>query len=274
MAGLAAGALDVPWIELIPHPLADPGRGLPPFGTGWWPPRAWRDAPLRALALRQLRSGRRRALSEARSRGYADPEPVLRLVATLPALEPPRPDWPASAQVIGPLAFEAADRDLALAPGDGPMALVVRSSATGAAADLLGLAVEQLAGAGIRIASPSFEAHPGSLPEWAVAGPGRLAPLLAAASVVVAAGGHGLVAAALLAGRPLVLVPGPGDQKEISARVGRLGAALVVRPEQLGAGVRQVLADPSFAQQASAAGRTAQGLPDPVALVLSAAHGL
>ena len=44
---------------------------------------------------------------------------MRRLIATLPALEVPRPDWPEEAVVVGPLHFEPTDRVLDIPPGPG-----------------------------------------------------------------------------------------------------------------------------------------------------------
>src|SRR5690606_21248485 len=110
--GLAAELLGVPWVELNPHPLYLPSKGLPPVGSGLAPGVGLRgrlrDAALRALTARALRAGQRQR-SEARTRiglPAADPGPLRRLIATLPALEVPRPDWPSEAVVVGPLHFE------------------------------------------------------------------------------------------------------------------------------------------------------------------------
>ena len=63
-----------------------------------------------------------------------DPGPLRRLIATLPALEVPRPDWPDEAVVVGPLHFEPTDAVLEIPPGDGPVVVVAPSTAfTGAA---------------------------------------------------------------------------------------------------------------------------------------------
>ncbi|BCP38194.1 hypothetical protein MINTMi198_35640 [Mycobacterium intracellulare M.i.198] len=51
-----------------------------------------------------------------------------------------------------------------------------------------------------------------TVPPWAVAGLGSQAELLTHADVVICGGGHGMVAKTLLAGVPLVAVPGGGDQ--------------------------------------------------------------
>lgn len=265
---LAAGVLRVPWVELVPHMLADPSRVLAPFGTGW-SPRPLRDRPLGRLSSRSRRRGYAARAAACAAAGLRDPAPVTRLVATLPALEPARPDWPSDAVVIGPLSFEPAVTELALPPGDRPLVVVVGSTASRARADLLGLALTALRG--VRIASPRFTAYAGPLPSWACSGPGRLAPLLSRAALVIAPGGHGTAAAALTMGVPMVLLPGPGDQKEVAARVARCGAGQRTRPPGLALAVSRVLADPGFARGARSAGLSAVGLPDPVRLVAAAA---
>ena len=66
--GLAAEMLGLPWIELNPHPLYLPSKGLPPIGSGLAPGVGvrgrFRDTVMRALTSRALRpdggSGRRR----------------------------------------------------------------------------------------------------------------------------------------------------------------------------------------------------------------------
>lgn len=228
VGGIAAGVLDVPWVELVPHLLADPSVALPPFGTGWRP-RPWRDRILarRLTAAHALGEWQRAAALSAA--GLRDVPPVRRLVATLPALEPARPDWPDRTTLVVPPTWEPADVDLDLPPGPGPVVLVVGSTASGrSAVDLLAAAVHASAGRW-RIVSPRFGEPVRGLPDGVVAGPGRLGPLFAAADVTVAAGGHGVVVASLRAGVPLVLVPGQGDQKENAARVARLGAAVRLR---------------------------------------------
>src|SRR4029453_2521295 len=98
--GLAAELLGVPWIELSPSPLYRPSKGLPPLGSGLAPGVGLRgrlrDSVMRALPARSWRQGMRQR-SAARveiSLPAVDPGPLRRLIATLPALEVPRPDWP------------------------------------------------------------------------------------------------------------------------------------------------------------------------------------
>ncbi|EUA54580.1 putative glycosyltransferase [Mycobacterium xenopi 4042] len=79
-----------------------------------------RDAPARGGPGRHWPAGPR-------------PGPSRRLIATLPALEVPRPDWPAEAVVVGPLHFEPTNHVLAIPPGSGPVVVVAPSTAlTGA----------------------------------------------------------------------------------------------------------------------------------------------
>src|SRR5690606_7234439 len=103
-------------------------------------------AVLRALSARSWRAGLRQR-SEARvgiGLPAADPGPVCRLIATLPALEVPRPDWPADAVVVGPLHFEPTTHVLQLPAGDGPVVVVAPSTATTGAVGLAELALATL----------------------------------------------------------------------------------------------------------------------------------
>lgn len=106
--GLCAELLGLPWVELNPHPLYRPSKGLPPIGSRLAPGVGvrdrLRDAVLRTLSARSWREGiRQRAAARAEiGLPATDTGPRRRLIATLPALEVPRPDWPAEAVVVGP----------------------------------------------------------------------------------------------------------------------------------------------------------------------------
>ena len=86
---------------------------------------------LRALTARAWRAGLRQRSAVRVEIGLpaADPGPLRRLIATLPALEVPRPDWPDEAVIVGPLHFEPTDTVLAIPPGDGPVVVVAPSTA-------------------------------------------------------------------------------------------------------------------------------------------------
>ena len=76
-----------------------------------------------------------------------------------------------------------------------------------------------------------------------------------------------MVSKTLLAGVPMVVVPGGGDQWEIANRLVRQGSAQLVRPldaATLAAAVTEVLSSPSYAGAARRAGASVDGVADPV----------
>jgi UDP:flavonoid glycosyltransferase YjiC (YdhE family) len=106
-----------------------------------------------------------------------------------------------------------------------------------------------------------------AVPPWAVVGLGRQDALLSRADLVICGGGHGMVAKTLLAGVPMVVVPGGGDQWEIANRVVRQGSAQLIRPltsESLTAAVGEVLASPGYRARARLAGESAADVADPI----------
>ena len=106
-----------------------------------------------------------------------------------------------------------------------------------------------------------------TVPPWAVVGLGRQAELLKHADVVVCGGGHGMVAKTLLAGVPLVVVPGGGDQWEMANRVARQGSARLIRPltaDALAGAVGEVLSSPRYREAAHRAAASVAGVADPV----------
>ncbi|WP_197381020.1 glycosyltransferase [Mycolicibacterium mengxianglii] len=276
--GMAAELLGVPWVELNPHPLYRPSKGLPPLGSGLAPGTGLRgrarDTVMRALTARSWKQGLRQRAQARAGIGLPseDPGPLRRLIATLPALEVPRPDWPAEAVVVGPLHFEPTSEVLTVPPGDGPLVVVAPSTATTGTQGMAELAVETLVPgevlpAGARVAVSWLGGGELALPPWAVAGLGRQDELLARADLMICGGGHGAVAKTLLAGVPMVVVPGGGDQWEIANRVVRQGVGQLIRPltaEALRTAVREVLAAPRYRDAAVAAGATAARVEDPV----------
>jgi UDP:flavonoid glycosyltransferase YjiC (YdhE family) len=287
--GMAAELAGIGWIELSPHPLYLPSKGLPPIGSGLAPGTGvrgrLRDATMRAFTARSVRVGERQRARARREIGLpgADPGPLRRLIATLPALEVPRPDWPAEAVVVGPLHFEPTAAVLAVPPGDGPVIVVAPSTASTGTVGLAELALEHLIPGktlpvGSRlVVSQLVSSRPGgddvTLPPWAVVGLGRQDDLLSQADVVVCGGGHGMLSKTLLAGVPMVVVPGGGDQWELANRVVRQGSARLIRPlsaDALSAGVTEVLSDPGYRQAARRAGDSIAEVADPVAVCRAA----
>ena len=101
---------------------------------------------MRAMTARAWRAGIRQRSAVRVEIGLpaADPGPLRRLIATLPALEVPRPDWPDEAVVVGPLHFEPTDAVLEIPPGDGPVVVVAPSTASPGARGLAEVALETL----------------------------------------------------------------------------------------------------------------------------------
>ncbi|WP_280183683.1 glycosyltransferase [Nocardia cyriacigeorgica] len=271
--GMAAERLGVPWVELSPHPLYLPSKALPPIGSGLAPGTGLRgrlrDGLLRAMTARAIEQGRRQRARARESVGLPgqDPGPIARLIATLPALEVPRPDWPETAHLIGPLLWEPTDAVLEPPPGEGPLVMVAPSTAHTGVAGMVETVLAGLDGAGVRVAVSMLDEPPADLPPWATAGLGRQDVLLRQASVVIGGGGHGLLAKSLTAGVPVVTVPGGGDQWELANRAARQGSSLVVRPltaDAVREAVLRILGEPGFAAAAAEAATGSSGVADPV----------
>ena len=276
--GMVAELLGVPWVELSPHPLYLPSAGLPPIGSGLAPGAGisgrLRDVVMRAFTARSIRAGDRQRAAARTAIGLParDPGPRRRLIATLPALEVDRPDWPAEAVVVGPLHFEPTTATLAVPPGDGPVIVVAPSTASTGATGLAEMALEHLVPGrtlppGSRLVVSRLAGDDLEVPPWATVGLGRQDDLLRVADVVVCGGGHGMLSKTLLAGVPVVVVPGGGDQWELANRVVRQGSARLVRPltaDAMVAEIGEVLSNPRYRDAARRAGESAAEVADPV----------
>ena len=276
--GMSAELLGIPWIELDTHPLYLPSKGLPPLGSGLAPGTGirgrLRDAVMRALTARSWRAGIRQRAKVRVQIGLpaTDPGPLRRLIATLPALEVPRPDWPPEAVLVGPLHFEPTEQLLTIPAGPGPLVVVAPSTALTGTPGMAQTALDSLVPgtglpAGARVVVSRLNGPDLTVPPWAVAGLGRQDELLAHADLVICGGGHGMVAKALLAGVPLVVVPGGGDQWEIANRVARQGSGRLVRPltaEALVRAVDEVLCTPTYREAAQRAAASVADVADPV----------
>lgn len=285
--GMAAELLDIPWVELNPHPLYLPSKGLPPLGSGLAPGAGirgrLRDSVMRALTARSWRAGlkQRAAVRVEIGLPARDPGPLRRLIATLPALEVPRPDWPAEAVLVGPLHFEPTDQVLPIPPGSGPVVVVAPSTALTGTRGMAQTALDCLvpgAGlpAGARVVVSRLNGPELTVPDWAVVGLGRQDQLLAHADLVVCGGGHGMVAKTLMAGVPLVVVPGGGDQWEMANRVARQGSGKLIRPltaEALVAAVGEVLSTSGYRDAARRAAAGIAEVADPVQVCRQALTG-
>jgi UDP:flavonoid glycosyltransferase YjiC (YdhE family) len=277
----AAELAGVPWIELSPHPLYRASAGRPPIGAGLEPGVGrvgrLRDTAMRAATARSVRSGERQRARSRATIGLSGPsgEPIARLVATLPALEVWRPDWPADTHLIGPLLWEPTDVVFDRPVGDGPVVLVAPSTAVTGAADMvstsLAALIGELADLSVRVVVSALQIPDGvESTAQVTVGTARQDEVLTDATLAICGGGHGMLAKALKAAVPVVTVPGGGDQWELANRVRRQGSGVLVRPLDVGsmaAAVRQVLSDPGFAAAAAQASGSAREVVDPVRIV-------
>jgi UDP:flavonoid glycosyltransferase YjiC (YdhE family) len=159
----------------------------------------------------------------------------LALVATLPALEIDRPDWPPYAHVIGPCLYDTGGETPPIPPGGGPLVLITASTAH-EQRPLLEASLRAVEITGARaIVTTGKAAAPETVPSRVSLAPGFVShdAILPKCDAVICNGGHGIVARALTHGVPLVVVPGHGDQQENGYRVARAGAGLSVKRRKM-----------------------------------------
>ncbi|MGH2795518.1 MAG: glycosyltransferase [Actinomycetota bacterium] len=277
-AALGVDLIGIPWATLVVHPLHTPSRVLPPFGygraPGRMPPLRLRDAWMRANNRKDLERARTN-LNAGRARiGLAPVESLdvglserLVLVATLPALEIARPDWPSVAHLIGPCLWDYPGDAFEPPAGDGPLVLIAPSTAYDGDR-MLDPALDAVRRLGVRaVVTPGAARLPEALPPGVsvVRGVSHSAihPHVAAE---ICNGGHGTVVRALSAGVPLVVVPGHGDQQENAYRVERAGAGVQVRfpsSRSIRAGLARVLGRPSYKAGAELLAAEAAGINGP-----------
>jgi UDP:flavonoid glycosyltransferase YjiC (YdhE family) len=237
---LAAEVAGVPHATLIPHVYPVQQPGMPLYSLGLRPPRTavgrlgWRaTGPLLGMGLRRGRD----ELNETRGRLGLGPverfhggiSELLAIVATFPQLEYPR-EWPAHVRVTGPLFFELPGEDVTMPAGDGPLVLVAPSTSQDPECELLRVALDALADEPVRVLATTNRHRPeqpievpanAELVDWML-----YSQAMAAADVVICHGGHGTVARALAAGKPLLVCPSVGDMGENAARVAWSGTGL------------------------------------------------
>jgi len=278
-AALAMDMMGIPFATLVVHPLHTPSSELPPFGygraAGRSPVLRFRDAWMRAnnrkdleRARNDLNRGRARLGLAASKSLYGGLSERLAIVATLPALEIQRADWPAHAHVAGPCLFDVAGDGFEPPPGNGPLVMIAPSTAYDGDR-LLEPALGALAKLGVRaVVTAGAALMPGRLPPGVVTTEARHVAVLPHVAAAVINGGHGTVVRALSAGVPLVVVPGHGDQQENAFRVERAGAGLQVRrraptAEAVARALAKVLRRPGYRASAAKIAREAASLDGP-----------
>ena len=255
---------------LVPHPWSDYRGIVPPWSSGFLPPRTrlGRAAWLVADVAEEIRRHRGKARDDRmrdqlglsrRRRGGATLSDELVLVATYPQLEYPLPRPPA-VRIAGPMLYERPHPDVELPPGDDPLVLVAASIGLDRGRSLLGAALDGLAGEPVRVLATVNEhgaRWPGPVPanarvvDWI-----SYAQVLPEASAVITRGGHGTIARALADGVPVLACPAGGDQAENATRLAWAGAGMMlprrlVAPGPIRLATRRLLSEPGFSARAA-----------------------
>lgn len=241
----------LPRAVLLPSVLPLPGRGIPPYGLGLAPMRGpvgrVRDAVLWKVVERLFGRSMLPGLNALRTAAGLPPhrspltafrEVEALIVLTGPPLEYVRTDLPAHVHLVGSQAWDPpADHPAYLdEPGD-PWVLVTCSTDYQGDEALARAAVEALRDQPVRVLVTLAEAYDGA----ALASAGnvrveRFVPhgqVLPHCAAVICHGGMGIVAKAMAAGVPSVVVPFGRDQPEIARRVVQSGAGVSLRSSRL-----------------------------------------
>jgi UDP:flavonoid glycosyltransferase YjiC (YdhE family) len=182
----------------------------------------------------------------------------LCLLATFPQLEYPR-EWPREVQIVGPLLWEPPHHDVEPPPGAAPLVLIAPSTSQDPDHRLLRAAILGLAREPVRVLATTNSkpiAKPAPVPanarlvDWV-----SYSRTMPKCALVVTHVGHGTLAHALAAGRPVVAVPYAGDMAENAVRANWAGVGVrlpwrFLTPATLRLVVRRALADPSLARRA------------------------
>ena len=286
---VAAACHGLPCVALSVIPLSVSSRDTAPFGTGLPPATNALDraryAALRLVVERVVfRDAQRAARDAMDSLGMPRPAGFLLdwvhelatcvLHASVPGLEHPRSDLPASVELVGPIlpaGVDAFERPvwwqdvLDACSARRPVVLVTQGTVATDPDRLLRPALEALADEDVLVvatADPEDVRLTGAVPANA-----RLASfvpfehLLPFVDVLVTNGGFGGVQQALVHGVPVLVAGRTEDKAEVGARVVRAGVGVRVRTDprtdvataqDVRTAVRTVLADGRFGAQARA----------------------
>ena len=273
---MAAEVRRVPCAALVPNVVSLPAEGMPPFGTGFPPPRGRfgraRDRALNAFVdhlwnrglpeLNRTRASLGLAPLARLLEQYERPERVLALTGA--AFDFPAA-LPANVRYVGPQLDDPGWAE-PWAPPNGednrPFVLVAMSTTFMDHVDQLQRAVDALGALPVRgLVTTGPVVDPEQLEAPSGVTVVRSAPhrdVLAHADALVTHGGHGTVIKGLVAGVPIVCMPTGRVQPDNAARLVHRGAGVKVSknasPARVAAAVRQVIEDPSYRRCAARLG--------------------
>ena len=252
--------------------------GLPPFGAGMAPATSDQDVMLHQMVgqtTRMLFQGGLADLNAARAGlGLApladlfDQIAVARriLLATSRAFDFEPAPLAEPFRYVGPYVGDPVDAggwESPWSPHDArPLVVVTSSSLYEAQEDLLRRSIAALGALPVRALvtlgpalDPADFASPGNVHLVPTAPHGAL---FDKAALFVTHGGHGSVIRPLMAGLPLLVLPGLRDQRDNAMRVTARGAGLMLErdasPEKIGDAVKRLLTEPGFREAAGRLG--------------------
>ncbi|MBP2367036.1 nucleotide disphospho-sugar-binding domain-containing protein [Pseudonocardia parietis] len=275
----AADAAELSFDVLIPNIYPIPAAGLPPMGTGWKPARTGlgrlRDRVVGRASTAMLGRFALPRLNEVRAELGTPPLRVLwdqvhrarrQFLLTSRSFDFPG-ELPSSVRYAGPVLDDPvwARADEWREPGGrGPLVLVALSSTDQGQRRCVQNVVDALARLDVRglvTTGPALdprELRGGDRVEIVRSAPHR--EVIDRADLVITHGGHGTVLKALVAGRPLVVLPHGRDQPGNAVRVSARGAGLVVRrtasASTIATAVTTVLSTRCYAEAARRLGRS------------------
>jgi UDP:flavonoid glycosyltransferase YjiC (YdhE family) len=275
-AQIAAEKTGLPWISTVPTPTVFFSRFDPPVLAPY--PFLTKLRPLgpdlNGLIIRLARATTKpwmAPISRFRAslglvpghdplfEGQHSPQRVLALFSRVMA--EPQPDWPPRTLITGFAFYDQFDHGLGLDPelqrfldaGPAPVVFTLGSAAVMQAGAFYKESLAAIRRLGCRaVLLAGDNSIPEPLPLGTVVFPyAPFSKILPRASVVVHPGGIGTTAQALVAGRPMLVVPYAFDQPDNAARVERLGVARVIRRKdytarRVTAEVDRLLSDTSY----------------------------
>ena len=271
---MAAETRRIPCAALVPNVVSLPADGMPPFGTGFLPPKGRlgraRDRVLNSLIDHMWNKGLEELNRVRASLGlrrldrllaqYEQPERVLALTGA--AFDFPA-TLPGNVRYVGPQLDDPEWAEPWTPPDDNrPFVLVAMSTTFMDHLDQLQRAVTALGTLPVHAlvtTGPAIDPHQVDAPERVTVV--RSAPhrqVLAHADVLLTHGGHGTVMKGLVAGVPIVCMPTGRDQPDNAARLIHRGAGLKISknasPDKIATAIQQVWNTPSFKAAAARLG--------------------